>query len=115
MKWVRFFLPLVLASGAFAQAAAQEALVKQYCVGCHNNKLKTAGLSLEGLDLSKVSGDADTWEKVLRKVSANQMPPAGLPHPTGRRREGIHMLISEPNSTGPRQRIPIRAAPPFIG
>ena len=64
------------------EAATQQALVKQYCVGCHNNKLKTASLSLEGLDLSKVSADADTWEKVLRKVSANQMPPGGLPHPT---------------------------------
>jgi mono/diheme cytochrome c family protein len=64
------------------QAAAQGALVKQYCVSCHNNKLKTASLSLEGLDLSRVSGDADTWEKVLRKISANQMPPMGLPHPS---------------------------------
>ena len=64
------------------EGAAQGALVKQYCAGCHNDKLKTASLSLQGLDLSKVSGDADIWEKVLRKVSANQMPPAGLPHPT---------------------------------
>jgi mono/diheme cytochrome c family protein len=70
------------ASGPPQAAAAQGALVKQYCVGCHNNKLKTASLSLEGLDLSKVSGDADTWEKVLRKVNANQMPPMGLPHPS---------------------------------
>lgn len=64
------------------EGAAQGALVKQYCVGCHNNRLKTAGLSLEGLDISRVSTDADTWEKVLRKVSANQMPPGGLPHPS---------------------------------
>src|SRR3974377_1285737 len=68
-------------STANSPAATQQAVVKQYCVSCHNNKLKTASLSLEGLDLANVASDADTWEKVLRKVSASQMPPAGLPHP----------------------------------
>jgi cytochrome c553 len=63
------------------QAAEQTALVAKYCVGCHNDKLKTASLSLQGLDLSKPGNDADIWERVLRKVSANQMPPANLPHP----------------------------------
>ena len=62
-------------------AASQQALVKQYCVTCHNDKLKTASVSLEGLDLAQVADDAATWEKVLRKVSANQMPPVGLPQP----------------------------------
>jgi len=64
-----------------SQAADQTALVAKYCAGCHNNKVKTAGLSLESLDLSKPGNDADVWEKVLRKVSANQMPPMNLPHP----------------------------------
>jgi mono/diheme cytochrome c family protein len=65
-----------------APATPQYALVKQYCIGCHNSKLKTAGVSLEGLDTTRVGDDAATWEKVLRKLSANQMPPAGLPRPT---------------------------------
>jgi mono/diheme cytochrome c family protein len=62
-------------------AAAQTALVAKYCVGCHNDKLKTAGLSLQGLDLSKPGDDAAIWEKVLRKVGASQMPPLNMPHP----------------------------------
>ncbi len=62
-------------------AADAHALVNQYCAGCHNDKLKTAGISLQNLDLAKVADDAATWEKVLRKVSANEMPPAGLPRP----------------------------------
>ena len=62
-------------------AATQNALVKQYCVTCHNDKLKTAGISLEGLDIAKAGEDSAVWEKVLRKVSSSQMPPAGLPHP----------------------------------
>ncbi len=69
------------ASAPVASAAAQNALVARYCVGCHNDKLKTAGISLQGLDLSKPGDDAAAWEKVLRKVSANQMPPMNLPHP----------------------------------
>lgn len=61
--------------------AAQNALVRQYCVGCHSTKLRSGNLALEGLDLTKVSADAATWEKVLRKVNAKQMPPWGMPHP----------------------------------
>ena len=62
-------------------AAANSALLKQYCVGCHNNKLNTAGVSLEGMDLSSVAGKAAVLEKVLRKVKSGQMPPTGLPRP----------------------------------
>jgi mono/diheme cytochrome c family protein len=62
-------------------AASAHALVNQYCAGCHNDKLKTAGISLQNPDLTKVADDAATWEKVLRKVSANEMPPSGVPHP----------------------------------
>jgi cytochrome c551/c552 len=39
--------------GAAVQPAAatpQRALVNQYCVGCHNDKVKTAGLSLADFD-----------------------------------------------------------------
>ena len=63
------------------QAQSQAALVKQYCVGCHNQKVSTAGVSLQGLDFSKVGDHASVWERVLRKVRAGQMPPTGLPHP----------------------------------
>jgi mono/diheme cytochrome c family protein len=62
-------------------AAANQALLEQYCVGCHNNRLNTAGVTLEGLDLGNVSGKAAVLEKVLRKVKSGQMPPAGLPRP----------------------------------
>ena len=76
------FQPASPAPASSADAAQAQALTKQYCIGCHNNKLKSASLSLEGLDLTKVSGDAGTWEKVLRKVQAKQMPPNGVPHPS---------------------------------
>jgi cytochrome c551/c552 len=74
---------VLMASPIFAapSSSAPTALVNQYCVFCHNQKLKTAGVALDGLDPAKIGADAEVWEKVLRKVSAGQMPPAGMPHP----------------------------------
>jgi cytochrome c553 len=69
------------ASVAAPPVTPQSQMIKQYCVGCHNNKLKTADISLESLDTTHVANDAAVWEKVLRKLAANQMPPAGLPRP----------------------------------
>ena len=59
-----------------------QALVNRYCLGCHSTNLKTGGLALEELDIHQVSGHADVWEKVLRKVRSGEMPPRGLPRPT---------------------------------
>ncbi|HEY3839478.1 MAG TPA: DUF1592 domain-containing protein [Bryobacteraceae bacterium] len=77
---------LALSTTAVAQTpaaghASPPALVTQYCTGCHNTKLKTGGVALDNLDSKNVGADAKTWEKVLRKVSAGEMPPAGLPRP----------------------------------
>jgi mono/diheme cytochrome c family protein len=57
------------------------ALLNRYCVTCHNERLKTAGLLLDKTDVEKVSTDAEVWEKVVRKLRAGQMPPAGVPRP----------------------------------
>lgn len=62
-------------------ASEHAALVAKYCVGCHNERLKNASLSLQGSDISKPGDEADVWERVLRKVASHQMPPANLPHP----------------------------------
>ena len=72
---------MAVPSFAAPSSPAPTALVNQYCVFCHNQKLKTAGVALDGLDPAKVGADAEVWEKVLRKVSAGQMPPVGMPHP----------------------------------
>src|SRR5438552_5842819 len=61
--------------------AQDRALVDKYCVTCHNQKLKTAGLSLETADFVRPSETADVWEKVIRKVRAEMMPPVGAPRP----------------------------------
>jgi hypothetical protein len=51
-------------------------LVGTYCVTCHNDRLKTGGLSLQSLELSSVPEHADVWEKVARKLRSGEMPPS---------------------------------------
>jgi mono/diheme cytochrome c family protein len=64
-----------------SEATKQQALMKRYCMGCHNARLKTAGLSLDALDFNNVGAGAETWEKVFRKLRAHAMPPASSPRP----------------------------------
>jgi cytochrome c553 len=54
---------------------------RTYCVTCHNDKLKTGNLSLEQISLDRAGADAETLEKVIRKVRAGLMPPAGAKRP----------------------------------
>jgi cytochrome c551/c552 len=77
------FLVLVVSVGILVRVAdAQDgALLQKYCVGCHNNKLKSAGVSLQGLDPASVADKGELLERVLRKIKTGQMPPAGLPRP----------------------------------
>ncbi len=57
------------------------AMLNQYCVTCHNQRLKTAGLALDTVDLSNIPAGSEVWEKVIRKVRAGMMPPVGMPRP----------------------------------
>jgi mono/diheme cytochrome c family protein len=67
---------------ATARAADDgQALLKRYCITCHNERLKTGNLALDTLDLANVGTNAPVWEKVVRKLRAGVMPPAGRPRP----------------------------------
>jgi mono/diheme cytochrome c family protein len=57
------------------------AVLDRYCISCHNEKLKTAGLALDTLDLETVGANAATWERVILKLRAETMPPVGRPRP----------------------------------
>ena len=69
------------ATGAYAQAPAHQQTVTDYCASCHNNRLRTGGLSLEGADLGAVAAHPDLWEKVARKLRLGVMPPQGARRP----------------------------------
>jgi mono/diheme cytochrome c family protein len=60
---------------------AVSTLSKTYCATCHSDRLNTGGLSLEHLSLDRAAADAETLEKVVRKVRAGLMPPAGARRP----------------------------------
>jgi hypothetical protein len=71
----------------------QRALLDKYCVTCHNDRLRTAGLSLEHRDLDRVPADAEIWEKVVRKLRTQTMPPAGMPRPDQAGYDAIATLL----------------------
>jgi hypothetical protein len=75
------FGPRAEAAAPGPESDVEHATLQQYCYTCHNQRLKTAGLSLEGLDTEHVDRDAETWEKVVRKVRLGVMPPEGARRP----------------------------------
>jgi hypothetical protein len=56
-----------------------EAVIAAICLDCHNAAEAVGGLNLEPLSLDAVPADAETWEKVIRKLHAGLMPPADGP------------------------------------
>jgi hypothetical protein len=62
-------------------APSPRPFLDQYCVTCHDNDLRTGGLSLESIDVANVPAAAETWEKVIRKLRTGSMPPQGNPRP----------------------------------
>ena len=59
----------------------QRALVEQYCLGCHSDRVKAGGLVLSELNLDAVEQHAEIAEKVIRKLRGGLMPPAGARRP----------------------------------
>src|SRR5262245_35254244 len=80
---------IFLACCAPTLAQSPRAVLDQYCVTCHNEKLKTAGLMLDKLDPARVSENREAWEKVVRKLRAGMMPPQGLPRPNAAASESL--------------------------
>ena len=69
------------AQQASSDSAPSRALLDRYCVACHNDRLKTAGLSFDGVNPSDLGEHSEIWEKVVRKLRSGTMPPVGRPRP----------------------------------
>ena len=73
--------------GSQAQIAASpspnpaKTVLDTYCVTCHNQRLRIAGLALDTLNVAAPGTQAEVWERVIGKLRARSMPPAGLPRP----------------------------------
>lgn len=75
----------IFAALATAAAAAQDAphaaLVRQYCIACHQGASPSGAVPLDKAIAGDIASNAHIWEKVARQLRAGQMPPAGLPRP----------------------------------
>src|SRR5437762_1147890 len=76
----RAYVQTQAAAGA-ATASPRRALIDRYCVGCHNLRTKSGNLALDAADVDNAGQQPQLWEKVIRKVGAGMMPPAGRPRP----------------------------------
>src|SRR6202163_56722 len=99
---VSFRVAILLAMGSFVPAVAQQfqppasqpaAVIKQYCLACHNDKLKTAGLAFDTVNIDKADQNPEVWEKVVRKIGARAMPPAGMPRPNEKTYESFSSYL----------------------
>src|SRR5262249_10299496 len=72
---------IALQSAWAADTPARQSFLDRYCLQCHNEKVKTAGLSLENSGPGNPGERPEIWEKVLAKLNSGAMPPAGMPRP----------------------------------
>ncbi len=73
-------------------------LLNRYCVGCHNNRTLTAGLSLQNLDVTQAGvevEETEAWEKVIRKLRTRSMPPQGRPRPNDSDYESLTTWLAD--------------------
>ena len=79
-----------------APVTSNKALFDKYCLTCHTQRMKERGtvpIALDTLDLTRVGTDAATWEKVVIKMRAGLMPPAGAPRPDKTAHDGFATWI----------------------
>ena len=91
------------------QTSAQRALLDTYCVGCHNARTKAGGLLLDELDLARLSENAATGEKIVRKLRAGMMPPSGARRPDARTLDNFITSLEET-----LDRAEVKPAPPGL-
>ena len=72
----------ISSTGALAPVSSPRLVLDRYCVTCHNERLKTAGLMLDQIDVARAGQRAEEWEKVVRKLRTGAMPPSNAPQPS---------------------------------
>ena len=68
-------------AGRSPATSSQRQFLDRYCATCHNERLKTGGLSLDQVDVSRPDAQPELWEKVVRKLHTGVMPPPNVPQP----------------------------------
>jgi len=73
--------PAAVSEGSSDARIETQAALAKYCVTCHSERLKTAGLVIDPAGVARSGDQSETWEKVLRQLRAGTMPPPGAPRP----------------------------------
>src|SRR6266850_403963 len=76
-------------AGAVRPVPGNRQVIDRYCVTCHNQKLKTAGLMLDEADITRPAAAGEVWEKVFRKLHTSTMPPPNMPQPSIEERKAL--------------------------
>src|SRR5215510_8179937 len=94
-KPILWLLCLFVATSHLHGQSIPRAVIDKYCVTCHNERLKTAGLMLDKADVDHVGSSPEIWEKVLRKLRAREMPPSGSPRPDTETYTAVSALLEK--------------------
>lgn len=78
---------------AASSAAPQRALLDRYCITCHNQRLRTGGLTLDTMDVANVGEAPEVWEKMVQQLRGAMMPPVGRPRPDPQAYEGFRSWL----------------------
>ena len=89
-------IPLEPASSPAVTPATLTEVVQQYCVVCHNDALMTGNVSLQAFSVENAADQAETAERMIRKLRAGMMPPPGIPRPAG---DTLQQLVETLEST----------------
>ena len=87
------------ASGEASPTLVQRQFLDRYCATCHDQRLKTGGLSLEQVDLARPAAQPELWEKVVRKLHTGLMPPPQMPQPSQADRRAMFTWLRQHRST----------------
>src|ERR1041384_3884448 len=85
-------LCLLLPTGAWAATDVPE-VIERYCAKCHNTTDWAGSLDLTSLDPVHVGDDAESWERVVRKLRAGMMPPPGKERPSRAQAEAMASIL----------------------
>ena len=82
-----------VSSGAPVPVEAAQAIVDEVCERCHTDTLRSGNMSLESFEVANASENAELAEKMIRKLHAGMMPPAGVRRPDEAALTGLAELL----------------------
>src|ERR1051326_1176897 len=80
-SWAVVFALSVAAAAQAPPGADPRAFLDRYCISCHNQQLRIAGLVLNNLDVRQPAAQPELWERIIAKLRSGSMPPPGQPRP----------------------------------